>query len=152
MPRCCMPLSGLGRQTTDCTRDVGRVCGSCTPLLRLWHGSRTAGANRLLHQATSALVRPAACSRRPRPLRQWQPIGAEVLFQGWRPPTCLPIYKLIIYFILLILSFFIHSFCLNGFLFWSYSTLGQIPQKKIFVDNCRKSFTGWTLFPSIIQQ
>jgi len=48
MPRCCTPLSGPGRQTTDCPRDVGRVCGSCMPLLRLWHGSRTAGANRLV--------------------------------------------------------------------------------------------------------
>jgi len=32
MPQCCTPLSGPGCQTADYGHDVGRVCGSCTPL------------------------------------------------------------------------------------------------------------------------
>jgi len=58
-----MPLSGPGRQTANCGHDVGRVCGSCTPLLRLWHGSRTAVVDQLLHRATSTWVQSAACCR-----------------------------------------------------------------------------------------
>ena len=49
--RCCTRLSaGRRRQSVDCARGAERECGSCRPLQRFSHDSRTAGWNQWSRQ------------------------------------------------------------------------------------------------------